>query len=90
MSAQEFLDIGKNLVSVGEHLIIPESKDAIAARSEIGRTDFIVAISIRVLAAIDFDYQSAFNGAKINEIGTNRKLTPELNVAKPPASKMTP
>jgi hypothetical protein len=43
-----------------------------------------------MLAAIDFDYQAAFNGAKINEIRTNRKLTPELNVAKPPASKMTP
>jgi hypothetical protein len=30
MSAQEFLDIGKNLISVREHLIIPESKYAIA------------------------------------------------------------
>ena len=81
MSAQEFLDIGKNLVSVREHLIIPESKYAIAARSEIGCTDFVVARSIGMLAAIDFVYQSVFEGAKINEIRTNRKLTPELNIA---------
>jgi hypothetical protein len=81
MSAQEFLDIGKNLVCVREHLIIPESKYAIAARSEIRCADFIVARPIRMLAAIDFDYQSAFNRAKINEIGTDRKLTPELNFA---------
>jgi hypothetical protein len=61
MSAQEFLDISKNLVSVGQHLIIPESKHAIAARSEVGCADFVVARSIRMLAAIDFDYQSAFD-----------------------------
>jgi len=81
MSAQEFLDISKNLVSTCQHLIIPEPKHAIAARSEIGCAGFVVARTIRMLAAIDFDYQSAFDGAKINEIRTNRNLTPELNVA---------
>jgi hypothetical protein len=72
MSAQEFLDIGKNLVSACEHVIIPamdaaaqrgssESKHTIAARTEVGCADFVVASSIRMLAAIDFDYQSAFD-----------------------------
>ena len=81
MSAQEFLDISKNMVSACQHMIIPKSKHAIAARSEVDCTDCVVARPIRMLAAIDFDYQSAFNGAKINEIGTDRKLTPELNFA---------
>ncbi|MGC2306602.1 MAG: hypothetical protein WA447_25025 [Candidatus Binatus sp.] len=61
MSAQEFFDVGKNLVSTRERLIIPESKYAIAARSEIGCADFVVGRSIRMLAAIEFDYQSAFD-----------------------------
>ena len=61
MSAEEFLDIGKNLVSACEHVIIPESKHTIAARTEVGCADFVVASSIRMLAAIDFDYQSAFD-----------------------------
>jgi hypothetical protein len=41
MSAEEFLDIAKNLVSVREHLIIAESKYAIAARSEIRCAEFL-------------------------------------------------
>jgi hypothetical protein len=61
MSAQEFLDISKNLVSACQQLIIPESKHTIAARSEVGGADFVVARSIYMLAAIDFDYPSAFD-----------------------------
>ncbi|MFZ2063986.1 MAG: hypothetical protein WAU82_23460 [Candidatus Binatus sp.] len=61
MSAQEFFDIGKNPVSTREHLIIPESKYARAARSEIRCADFVVGRWIRMLAAIEFDYQSAFD-----------------------------
>ncbi|MGC2306601.1 MAG: hypothetical protein WA447_25020 [Candidatus Binatus sp.] len=60
MSAQESFDIGKNLVSAREHLIIPEAKYAIAARGEIRCADFVVGRSIRMLAAIEFDYQSEF------------------------------
>ena len=61
MSVQEFFDIGKNLVSTHEYLIIPESKYAIAARGQIRCADFVVGRSIRMLAAIDFDYQSALD-----------------------------
>jgi hypothetical protein len=61
MGAQEIFDIGNNLVSTREHLVIPESKYAISARGEIGCADFVVGGSIRMLAAIDFDYQSAFD-----------------------------
>ena len=61
MSAQEFLDLVKNFIGAGQHLIIPESKYAIAARSEVGCADFVVTRSIRMLAAIDFYYQSAFD-----------------------------
>ncbi len=61
MIAQEFLDISNNLVSARERLIIPESKYAIATRGEIGCADFVFGRSIRMLPAIDFDYQSAFD-----------------------------
>ncbi len=55
------LDSSNNLVSTREHLIIPESKYAIATRGEIGCADFVFGKSIRMLAAIEFDYQSAFD-----------------------------
>ena len=90
MSAQEFLDIGKNLVCVREHLIIPESKYAIAVRNEIRCSDFVVLRLIRVLTAIDLDDDSTFDRTEVGEVRTNRELTAELNVAQPPASKMTP
>ena len=88
--AQGFLDLGKNFVSAREHLIIPESKYAIAARSEIRCSDFVVLRLIRVLTAIDLDDDSAFDRTEVGEVRTNRELTAELNVAQSPASKMTP
>ena len=88
--AQGFLDLGKNFVSAREHLIIPESKYAIAARNEIRCSDFVVLRLIRVLTAIDLDDDSTFDRTEVGEVRTNRELTAELNVAQLPASKMTP
>ena len=90
IGAQGFLDLGKNFVSAREHLIIPESKYAISARSEIRCSDFVVLRLIRVLTAIDLDDDSTFDRTEVGEVRTNRELTAELNVAQSPASEMTP
>ena len=73
--------MSENFVSACKHLIVPESKHAIAARREINCADFILARSIRMLAAIYLDDNTTLDRAEIREVRTNRKLTAELNVA---------
>ena len=87
---QQPFDCLEHFVHIGEHLIVPKSKYAIAARSEICCADFIVARSIRMLAAIYLDDNSTLDRAEIREVRTNRKLTAELYVADSSAAKMAP
>jgi hypothetical protein len=67
-------------VDVRQHIVVPEAQDAIALRSKIRRSLCISGNVLRliVLPAIDLDDKAQFVAREVSEVGTDRRLPPEV------------
>jgi hypothetical protein len=75
-------DASDHRIEVGNHLIVPETKDPIALLFEIPCAPLVDGDAFGMLAAIDFDDETGGNANEIRHIGTNGHLSPELGASK--------
>ena len=87
---QQPVDCLKHFVHIGEHLIVPISKHAIAARAQKGRADFIFQQSVGMLAAVEFNDKAPFDRTEVRKIRSNRMLTPEFHASCAATAQMPP
>jgi len=80
--------LGEHPLAVRQHLVIPESYNAIIEPFERSRPRR-VAFS-RVLAAVDLHDQPALDAAKIDDVWANRPLALELESAEPTITHVKP
>ena len=87
---QKPVDSLKHFVHIGEHLIVPKSKYAIAARAQKGRADFIFQQSVGMLAAVELNDKAPFDRTEVRKIRSNRMLTSELHPSCAATAQMPP
>lgn len=63
----------KNSIDIFQDVIVPKADHPIALRFQKVRPDF-VSLAVRVLAAVDFDYQPAIAAKEVADIGSDRHL----------------
>jgi hypothetical protein len=79
-------------VDVLQHIIVPETQDAIALRLEIGGSSCILGDVLRliVLRSIDLDDEAPFMTGEVSEEGTNCPLPAEVRVLDWQMTQMPP
>lgn len=70
----------QNSFSLKQDLGIPEPQHAKSAPLQFTRSLLIGLCRLRMLPAVQFDYQPMLEVAKVNDIASNRMLAPELCV----------
>jgi hypothetical protein len=67
-------------VNILQHIIVPETQDTIALRSEISGSLFISGNVLRLimLRAIDLDDETPFMTGEVSKVGTDGGLPPEM------------
>jgi hypothetical protein len=88
--AQSFVDCMNHFVNTGEHLIVPEPQNSIAARLQKQTPSFIFLQKFSMLRAIQLNHQPPLSRTKIRKVRPNRMLPSELRAAHPPPSQMPP
>ncbi len=86
---QMFANDAANPIDIGQHIIVPEPDN-----HELQTLDANVTSMVRsrfgVLPAIDFHDQSPFEASEIDDVRTDRVLSPELASQQLSASEMFP
>src|SRR5262249_31577097 len=79
-------------VDVLQHIIVPETQDAIALCAKISGSLFISGnvVGIIMLRSIDLDDESPFVAGEVSEEGVEWGLSPEMRVLDGWASQMPP
>jgi hypothetical protein len=72
------------------HVGVPEPKDAIAVRSQDRIAPRIVRRVIDVLAAIELDNHLSLDTHEVADVGADRPLAPELEIADLATAKLAP
>ena len=86
---QEFLaDCFEHAVGIGEHIIVPEAKDAIAVLLD-DRGSRRIARHV-VLPAVQFDRQAGSSAGKVGDIGVDLELANELLALELSTAKVMP
>ncbi len=81
---------GQNFLNILEHLVVPESKDPVAPRTQKQGPAFVFLRSLCMLRAVEFDDEPPFNRTEVSEVRPNRELTAKLGVAHLAVSQMMP
>ena len=76
----------QHVVQLRHHLIIPKAQHAIAARFQKTCSGLISRAGFRVLSTVEFDNQAQSRATEIDNIRTDRMLTPELSAKHLPVS----
>ncbi len=87
-SANGCFDRVENFFDALKDLGVPEPEDAVAFGIEKRGAEFVVARSLNVLGAIEFDDQASFGRAEIGEVGADGELAAEFGVAQPAGSEV--
>ncbi|ESX22255.1 hypothetical protein X747_27445 [Mesorhizobium sp. LNJC384A00] len=80
-----------DIVDVADDVVIPEPQDGPAILFEV-RCPRITGsrAGVRMLGAIDFDDQLLLRASEIDDVGGNRKLSPEAKPHQPVGTKFLP
>ncbi len=78
-----------NLVQAVQHFIIPEPDHPEALRLKKTRP-FRIRLGIRMLPTVNLNNQTPFQAEKVDNIGADDMLTPELAVRHLPAPEAAP
>jgi len=89
-SARGCFDRVENFFDALKDLGVPESEDAVAFGIEKRGTELIVARSLDVSGAIEFDDQTSFGRAEVGEVGADGELAAEFGIPHLAGSEMVP
>ena len=89
-SAKGGFDRVENFFDALKDLGVPESKHAVALGIEEGRAEFVLARSVKVLGAIEFDDEASFGRAEVGEVGAYGELAAEFRIVELSGSEMAP
>ena len=80
----------EDLLRPFQSIVVPESEDAKACRSQERITTVVIGLTIDMLAAVQLDDQGGFNAGKIANVETYAMLPPELGASEPTATQVSP
>src|SRR5690606_452437 len=78
---QCFENLGEHAVCISQDVIVPETDHSIPFALQPRRASYIAG-AIRMLTAIEFDDQPAIGAKKIDNVMTDRHLSPKLKTEK--------
>jgi hypothetical protein len=82
-------EIRQNAPAILQHISVPISNDSKASGPET-RVALNIAVRPRMLTAIDFNHEFAFEAYKIENEGTKWNLAPKLDVAQSTITEQAP
>jgi len=77
-------------LNVLEHVVVPESQDAESAFVQKRAALLVLLLTVRVLAAIQLDYELGFDAAEVHDVRSDGFLPPKLRVRYLPRPEVIP